>query len=262
MLKHLPIVLKTDRIMFLLHASLFAGARCLMFSGELTERTAADWLFRQAVGTSDNLLKMSKFEAKYYVSDENKKIIADTLSDKLFIYNNNYGNNYNSVLSEMGKIHDEKQVDLILLDNLMSLDIREAARNDKYEAQSRFVEQLEMFAKLTNTHIIFVAHPRKAQGFLRLDDISGSGDIANRVDNALIVHRCNNDFKRLSGQCFGWKQDNINYQCDNLIEICKDRENGTQDEFVRLFFDRATKRFGNSENEKIDYFNGKLNKPF
>lgn len=246
----------------LLHASLFAGARCLMFSGELTERTAADWLFRQAVGTADNLLKMSKFEAKYYVSDENKKIIADTLSDKLFIYNNNYGNNYNSVLSEMGKIHDEKQVDLILLDNLMSLDIREAARNDKYEAQSRFVEQLEMFAKLTNTHIIFVAHPRKAQGFLRLDDISGSGDIANRVDNALIVHRCNNDFKRLSGQCFGWKQDHSNYQCDNLIEICKDRENGTQDEFVRLFFDRATKRFGNFAGEKTDYFNGRLSKPF
>ena len=166
----------------------------------------------------------------------------------------------------MGKIHEAKSVDLILLDNLMALDIRQAANRpeDKLEAQSRFVEQLEAFAKLTNTHVVFVAHPRKAQGFLRLDDISGSGDITNRVDNALIIHRKNADFQRLTKQAFGWKKEHPLYHEDigNVLEVCKDRENGTQDKFIPLYFEAATKRLRNSPNESVDYFKGAFGEPF
>ena len=32
-------------------------------------------------------------------------------------------------------------------------------------------------------------------GFLRKDDISGTADLTNAVDNVFIVHRVNNDFK-------------------------------------------------------------------
>lgn len=249
----------------ILHACMREGARCLMFSGELTARTAADWLFRQAAGIN-GVRKISKFDTKYFVPDSIKHIIAETLADKLYIYNNRYGNDYTRVLHEMGKIHEAKSVDLILLDNLMALDIRQAANRpeDKLEAQSKFVEQLEAFAKLTNTHVVFVAHPRKAQGFLRLDDISGSGDITNRVDNALIIHRKNADFQRLTKQAFGWKKEHPLYHEDigNVLEVCKDRENGTQDKFIPLYFEAATKRLRNSPNESIDYFSGKFGEPF
>lgn len=249
----------------ILHACMREGARCLMFSGELTARTAADWLFRQAAGIN-GVRKISKFDTKYFVPDEVKHIIADALADKLFIYNNRYGNDYAKVLTEMGRIHEQKHVDLILLDNLMALDIRQAANRpeDKLEAQSKFVEQLEAFAKLTNTHVVFVAHPRKAQGFLRLDDISGSGDITNRVDNAIIIHRANADFKRLTRRDFGWKKDHPLYHEDigNVLEVCKDRENGTQDKFIPLYFEAATKRLRNSPNESVDYFKGAFGKPF
>lgn len=246
-----------------LHAAVKENARALMFSGELTARTAADWFFRQAAGKDpkEGVQKYGKFDNKYYVPDPTKKKIADMVADKVYIYNNSYGNNYETVLGEMCRIQEDKQVDLILLDNLMSLDIRTADMNDKYNAQSRFIEQLEIFAKEANVHIIFVAHPRKAIGFLRLDDISGSGDIANRVDNAMIIHRRNNDFKRLSKQMFGWKDDNPLYASNvgNVLEICKDRENGTQDKFIPLYFDIATKRLKNSDNENIDYLEGDSN---
>lgn len=230
-----------------IHASVKEGARVLMFSGELTARTAADWIFRQAAGNC-GVQKMEKFSTKYFVPDACKKIIADGIADKFYIYNNSFGNDYRTVLGEMCKIQEDKQVDLILLDNLMSLDIR-SADADKYQAQSRFIEQLEMFAKEANVHIIFVAHPRKAQGFLRLDDISGSGDIANRVDNAIIVHRRNADFKRLTQRDFCWKADHDMYAegVDNVLEVCKDRENGTQDKFIGLSFDARCKRFDNVE---------------
>lgn len=248
-----------------LNACLKENARCLMFSGELTARTAADWLFRQAAGIN-GVRKISKFDTKYFVPDDIKHIIADKLADRLYIYNNRYGNDYTRVLSEMGRINEEKRVDLILLDNLMALDIRQAASrpDDRLEAQSRFVEQLEAFAKLTNTHIVFVAHPRKAQGFLRLDDISGSGDITNRVDNAIIIHRANADFKRLTQRDFGWKKDHPLYHEDvgNVLEVCKDRENGTQDKFIPLYFEAATKRLRNSPGESTDYFDGAFGEPF
>ena len=248
-----------------LHACLKENARCLMFSGELTARTAADWLFRQAAGIN-GVRKISKFDTKYFVPDDIRHIIADKLADRLYIYNNHYGNDYTQVLTEMGRINEEKQVDMILLDNLMALDIRQAATRpeDKLEAQSKFVEQLESFAKLTNTHIVFVAHPRKAQGFLRLDDISGSGDITNRVDNAMIIHRRNSDFERLTKQAFGWKKDHPLYRdgIGNVLEVCKDRENGTQDKFIPLYFEPSTKRLKNSEYENTDYFGGAFGEPF
>lgn len=246
-----------------LYAAVKEGAKCAMFSGELTARTSADWIFRQAAG-SRGVEKFERFSDKYYVPEDIKHRIAGKISDKIYIYNNDYGNNYESICKELIKCVKDKQVDLILLDNLMSLDIRSFDLQDKYRAQSLFVEQLETFAKAANIHIIFVAHPRKAQGFLRLDDISGSGDIINRVDNAVIIHRRNNDFLRLSRQMFGWSNDHDLYKdgIGNVLEICKDRENGTQDKFIPLWFESSTKRLKNTAEEDTELFPDIFGEPF
>jgi hypothetical protein len=92
-------------------------------------------------------------------------------------------------------------------------------------------------------------------GFLRLDDIAGSGNISNYVDNAFIVHRKNNDFERLSKQTFGWKDDHELYQPNvtNVIEICKDRDNGNQDVFIPLYYEVETKRLKNYPSEMVTY---------
>lgn len=247
----------------LLHAAVKEGAKCAMFSGELTARTSADWLFRQAAGPA-GVEKFERFSTKYYVPEDIKHRIADRIADKIFIYNNDYGNDYNKVKDELIKCVQEKQVDLILLDNLMSLDIRSLDDKDKYRAQSVFVESLETLSKAANVHIIFVAHPRKAQGFLRLDDVSGSGDIVNRVDNAIIIHRRNDDFIRLSKDMFKWKNDHELYKhgIGNVLEVCKDRENGTQDKFIPLWFESSTKRLKNTEDEKIELFPDIFGEPF
>ena len=75
----------------------------------------------------------------------------------------------------------------------------------------------------------------------------------NRVDNAFILHRVNNDFKRLTKDMFKWKDDNELYQSTNVIEICKDRDGGVQDEFIPLFFEDSTKRLRNSPGENKIY---------
>jgi hypothetical protein len=90
-------------------------------------------------------------------------------------------------------------------------------------------------------------------GYLRMDDISGSGDLSNAADNVLIIHRVDEDFKKATQQFFGWKKDNALYEAGNVLEVCKDRDFGTRDTFIPLYFEIETKRMKNDRDEYIHY---------
>ena len=227
------------------------GYRVALYSGELTATNAAKWINLQAAGR--NNVVPTQYETEWTVPIEIRKKIAKWLGDKIFIYNNEYGNDYTRVEELLMECVKKHKIDLIILDNLMSLNIDGLAGNDKYAKQSQFVEHLENFAKKFNIHIIFVAHPRKSNALLRLDDVSGSNDIVNRVDNAIIMHRVNEDFKRLSKDMFKWSDDKPIYKATNVIEICKDRESGVIDEFIPLYFEMESKRLRNEPYENYIY---------
>ena len=226
------------------------GFRVALFSGELSVQNVQKWLTLQAAGKSN--VHATKYENYFMYDDKTLESISKWLNGKLFVYNNDYGNRYEFIELNLEKCIADNKIDLVILDNLMSMNIA-SLDYDKYQQQSRFVERLETLAKQYNVHIIFVAHPRKSTGFLRLDDVSGSNDIVNRVDNAFIMHRVNEDFKRLTKEMFKWKSDNDLYNCDNVIEICKDRDGGVQDEFIPLWFERETKRLKNYVAENTVY---------
>lgn len=221
-----------------------------VYSGELSARNFMRWLNLQAAGK--NHVEPTQFEGYYNVSRKDQELIADWMEGKFWLYNNDYGNNYRSIRDEFEKQIKEKKLDLLILDNLMAFDIKDLA-DTKYDAQTAFVWSLHELARNTNTHILFVAHPRKALGFLRLDDISGTADLANAVDNAFIIHRVNNDFRRLSKMTFGWKDDNPIYSATNVLETAKDRDGGTQDYFVPLYYERESKRLKNYKAENKIY---------
>ena len=147
---------------------------------------------------------------------------------------------------------EEKKADFIVIDNIMALDLSYADR-DKYEAQTRFIWMLKDLAKISNAHVLFVAHPRKAAGFLRLDDVSGSGNIGNIVDNAFIVHRNNDDFRNLTKQMYKKPDSWEGYSGTNVIEVCKNRDLGVQDMFVPLWYEVQTKRMKNYQGENVVY---------
>lgn len=222
------------------------GYRTALFSGELTATNLLKWLLLQAAGK--NHVVQTQYENYYRVSQGYDETISKWLDEKVFVYNNYYGNDFKNIMEKLQKCVVEHKVDLIILDNMMALNIS-MLELEKYQQQSKFVEYLENFAKNNNVHVLFVAHPRKSHGFLRLDDISGSNDIVNRVDNALILHRVNEDFRRLSKEMFKWKAENPLYYCTNVIEICKDRDGGIQDEFIPLYFEIGSKRLRNDVSE-------------
>ncbi|MCC2820663.1 AAA family ATPase [Lachnoclostridium pacaense] len=226
------------------------GYRTALFSGELKPKNLLKWLTLQAAGKA--YVKETQYDNYYVVPEPYGEVISKWMDGKVYVYNNYYGNEFSSIMDQIRKCVVEHKVDLVILDNMMALNLMEMG-SDRYQQQSHFVECLENFAKAANVHILFVAHPRKSVGFLRLDDVSGSNDIVNRVDNAFILHRVNNDFKRLTKDMFKWKDDNPLYQSTNVIEICKDRDGGVQDEFIPLFFEDSTKRLRNSPGENKIY---------
>ena len=231
--------------------ALDAGNRTAVFSGELSATRFMNWLYRQAAGKA-YVKANTRFENSYYVEEKTQQKIAQWLGENFYLYNNKYGNDFNAMMEQFERIIKEKMIDLLVLDNLMAFNIKSLSDN-KFDAQSEFILALHRMAEEYNIHIIFVAHPRKSFGFLRLDDVSGSADLANAVDNALIIHRNNKDFQAKTAQMFGWKQDNEIYLATNVVEICKERENGLQDVFIPLYFEVETKRLKNDFAENVIY---------
>ncbi len=228
-----------------------AGNRVGCFSGELKDTRFLSWLYRQAAGKA-YVKQSTNFENSYYVEESVQQKIAQWLGDNFYLYNNRYGNDFGAMIEQFTKLITDKKIDLLVLDNLMAFDTKQLSDN-KFDAQSQFVLSLHKMAEEHNIHIIFVAHPRKSFGFLRLDDVSGSADLANAVDNAFIVHRTNTDFKAKTKQMFGWHDDDPLYSATNVIEICKERESGLQDFFIPLWYEPETKRLRNTFTENIIY---------
>lgn len=222
------------------------------YSGELNNHKYIDWLMRQAAGKT-NVIQSAEFRNVYDVPKKIQKKISDWSGECFWLYNNRYGNKFSQMITFLQQKIIDCHADICIIDNLMALDISDYANRDKYEAQTNFVWALKNLAEVTNTHIIFVAHPRKANGFLRLSDISGSGNISNIVDNAFIIHRWNKDFENGYRDYFKEDAEKDIPKCTNVIEIAKDREGGMQDEFIPLWYEESTKRLRNSPDEHVVY---------
>jgi len=226
------------------------GFKCAIFSGELNADRVLEWLTLQCAGK--NHTEATQYENFYRVPDEIKDKINAWLDGKLFIYNNKYGNNVKKVLNAVMECIRENKVNMVIIDNMMSLDVASIG-GDKYDRQTSLVIALSEMCKQYHVHVHFVAHPRKAMGFLRKTDISGTADISNAADNVFIVHRVNRDFKNATKQDLGFKDDNVLYQYSNVIEVCKNRDLGEIDVMVGTMYEKESKRFKNTQNENKRY---------
>lgn len=224
------------------------GFNVLMFSGELKDSRLMKWMNLQICGKS-NLYYKDQFEY-YYPKD--KEATMNFSNNKLFVYDNEIGNDISKIIFAIYDAVKNKNVKMVILDNLMSMNLSSYGQ-DKYDVQTKLIMDLSDMAKRLGIHIHFVCHPRKSTSFLRKYDISGTADLTNIADNVFIVHRVNNDFKKQTQEMFKWKADNEIYQYDNIVEICKNREQGIQDMFIGQYFEKETKRFLNYQNENKFY---------
>ena len=223
------------------------GYNVLMFSGELKDSRLMKWTNLQICG-KHNLYHNDQYDF-YYPKDKEKTM--EFSNNKLFVYDNEIGNDVSKIMFAIYDAVKNKNVKMVILDNLMSMNLGES--KDKYDAQTKLITDLSDMAKRLNIHIHFVCHPRKSTSFLRKYDISGTADLTNIADNVFIVHRVNNDFIKQTSEMFKWNKDNEIYEFDNIVEICKNREQGVQDMFIGQYFEVETKRFLNYKNEEKYY---------
>lgn len=226
------------------------GVGCALWSGELRPDILKTWIQMVAAGKS-NLRLSSYGDGKYYVPNAIAEKIDEWLDGKFFLYNNEYGNTWEQIFHDMNELL-KANVKVFALDNLFSLniDLLEGDRNNK---QKELILQIKDFAKKNQVHIILVAHPRKVMSFLRKNDISGSSDLTNAVDDVFIIHRVNNDFFRAGAEFFGESEINHYRGFGNVIEVAKNRMYGVVDLMVGMQYEVESRRFKNTLDENIRY---------
>ncbi|KXG78264.1 toprim domain-containing protein [Thermotalea metallivorans] len=216
-------------------AAIDQGYKVCAYSGELPASFFKYWIDLQASGPK-NLDRVFDTIKNEYVPKLNKEVvkkISQWYEDKFFLYDSTNGIATEKDLFKIFEYAARRyNCKVFLVDNLMTTEF-ERVDNDFYRGQSAFVGNVISFAKRFDAHVHLVAHPRKAFGKLTKMDVSGSGDITNRADNVLAVHRLSQKEKEKEEY----------HGLDNLVQIFKNRINGTQDEEVGLKFDAFSKRF-------------------
>ena len=214
------------------------GYKIGLWSGEMQNWRIKNWFHIIARGAQAD-------------TEEINDLIDKSLEDKLFVYNNNYGNNWQELFSHIRLLVEKEKAHLIVLDNLACMNINHN-NIDKYEQQSLFVKDLAEYAKQSAIHIVLVAHPRKSYGIVRKEDISGSYDLSNMADNVFILHKVNEDFKKNANDF--WKKSDVEFYSsfNSLIEIAKNRDKG-EERLIGLFYESYSKRLKCDYAEIIHY---------
>lgn len=218
-------------------AAVHQGYKVAMFSGEMPPKLVKYWLYLQAAGRN-NVEEDPLSPRHYRLKAGIKEYLNKRLSGSLAVYNNDYGSDWETVASVIFNWVREKGSDVVIIDNLMSLNLPAGAA-DKYDIQTQIVQTLSQAAKQLNVHIHFICHPRKTESFLRKNDISGTGDLTNTADNVFMVHRVNNDFLNRVKEIY--PRLSIPSDVGNAVEIMKNRDLGVVDEMILLYFDGTCK---------------------
>lgn len=229
------------------------GYKTALWTGELDGEEEKNWLYLQAAGKQYNAPTSVNgfYETPEWVCNK----IDPWIDQHMRIFNNKYGSDFQQIIERVRTLKKEIDLDVVMFDNLMTLDI-DGLDGDKNERQKKTMIILTDLAKELDIHIHVVAHPNKSGNFLRMNNISGTGNIPDLAQNVMILHRVNQDFMVNSKEFLPSMtiNDILDSNCTNCIEICKWRDKGTAvDHFIKLFFEKESNRLKDSMAENIHY---------
>ena len=229
------------------------GYKAACWSGELQDFRFQSWMNQIAAG-KNYVNKKEGYDNFYYAPKKVCDKINTWLDGKLFLYNNEYGNKFAQIFSDIKSCVEENGVQLLVLDNLVALNL-DTYDSDKYSQQTKFINDIKEYAKKANVHIIIVCHPRKEQSntLLRKESISGTADLTNMCDNLIILHRVGNDFQKRASDFWGGDKVMEYMKYSTVIELCKNRSFGIVDYIVGMYYEMESRRLKNTIDEHIVY---------
>lgn len=226
------------------------GYKVALWSGELRADILKSWIQMAAAGKRN--LRPSQFDSgRFYVPDSVGERIDSWLEGKFFLYNNGYGTKAEQILHDM-EILAKAGVKVFILDNMMTLDV-DLFGGDKLTQQKSLMLRIKDFAMKDQVHVIIVAHPRKTMAFLRKNDISGTGDIINIVDNCWIMHRTNEDFMHAITEYYNGARTSELRQYGNILCVEKNRLFGVVDYMCGMHYEIESRRFKCTQDENTSY---------
>lgn len=227
------------------------GFKVAIWSGEMQDWRFQGWLNQMAAG-KNYVRKKEGFENFYYTPSKVCEQIDAWVDNKLFLYNNSYGNNWQQLFNDVKELVESEGVQLIVLDNLAALCI-DGYESGTYANQTKFILDVKDYAKQKNIHVILVAHPRKQNDFLRKESISGTADLTNIADNVFLIHRVGQDFQKRAGDFLGEGKVQEYLGFSNVLEVAKNRQMGVVDHLVGMYYEMESRRLKNSIAEHIVY---------
>jgi hypothetical protein len=116
-----------------------------------------------------------------------------------------------------------------------------------------------MLLRLTNkleiaTHLVI--HPKKSDGYLRKNDVSGAKTLTDLADNVFFIHRWNQDTQNAAKEFMSplMFNDLNNSGTTNVVEVIKQREFGEAEGHIyKLFYEPESRRLKNEIAENIHY---------
>ena len=234
------------------------GNRVMYFNFETSDKSFMEWAYRQIAGPAYCI--PTDYECYYITEPQVKLKIAQWLGDGLFVYNNIYGNDMEMILAALDRFIGENHVDLCVIDNLMAARIANLSTEQwkdgaEIHAQTAFIQRLKQLAEKHNTHIALVCHPRKMPpngGLLKMDDISGTGNLPNATDMVFIMYRNSPSVRNALRNDRGIKDNDPLMSCDNILSVEKDKQNGTVC-MIPYWYNIPSKRFLNDITENVVY---------
>lgn len=213
--------------------SIEKGFNVCAYSGELPAPLFKYWIELQMAGKSNLKARFDKLKKEdiYFVPDNIKDKMKAWYRDKFFLYDSFGSAKGEDILKIFEYAARRYNCKVFSIDNLMITEFC-SGNKDFYRAQSEFVGKIIEFSHKYNVHVHVVAHPRKTNGEITKNDVGGSGDLTNRVDNVFSVGRIDKDEKGIAL-----------LDCDNKINILKNRFSGRQDITIGLKFEPLSKRF-------------------
>ena len=198
--------------------------KSFFYSGELVDFYFRNWMDCQITGKKE-------------ITNSDCDQLDSYYGDRAFYYDTSIlrGNDEMESLPEtIENAILRKGCRFIMVDNLMTA-ITDDLQSDLYRRQSQFVGNLVALAKLYNVFILLICHPRKQEGELENDDISGSSNITDRADLVMTFSRIKDappDARKLR------------VTKNRLTGKCSDKEG------IRLVYDQNSRRLA----EKTESF--------
>jgi twinkle protein len=236
---------KSGAVGYVMLNAMTDAARACIASFEMAPESTMSRMCRQAAGS--NLPTLELIDRFHRWTD-----------DRLWLYNHRGRVTPERMIAVARYCRKELGIDHFVIDSLMKCGLAP----DDYTGQKNFVDALCILARDTGLHIHLVHHMRKGERETDAPDkfgIKGAGEIADLVDNVLIVFRNKRKESQLETETDPKKLEDIANIPDTFL-ICAKQRHFTWEGKVSLWFDKDSQQFSESPSltrRYIDFSSGK-----